>query len=75
MQLLYAGEGEARRPGNGEGNTPAESQLSDNKPGTQIVKGHEFISISYHMPTTCEICSKQLWTMFRPSPALECRCE
>ncbi|XP_031788624.1 rho-associated protein kinase 1 isoform X4 [Nasonia vitripennis] len=74
FQLLYAGEGEARRPGD-EGNAlpGAElSQLSD-KPGTQPVKGHEFISISYHMPTTCEICSKQLWHMFRPPPALECR--
>ena len=47
-------------------------QLTD-KPGTQSLKGHEFVSISYHMPTTCEVCSKQLWHMFRPSPALECR--
>ncbi|KAF7992936.1 hypothetical protein HCN44_005717 [Aphidius gifuensis] len=72
--LLYAGEGEARRPGD-EGNTlptPELPQLTD-KPGTQPVKGHEFISISYHMPTTCEVCSKQLWHMFRPPPALECR--
>lgn len=74
MQLLYAGEGEARRPGD-EGNTlPGVDlpQLTD-KPGTQSLKGHEFVSISYHMPTTCEVCSKQLWHMFRPSPALECR--
>ncbi|KAJ8687284.1 hypothetical protein QAD02_023078 [Eretmocerus hayati] len=71
FQLLYAGEGEARRPGN-ESQVNEISQASD-KPGTQHLKGHEFISISYHMPTTCEICSKQLWTMFRPSPALECR--
>ena len=47
-------------------------QLTD-KPGTQSLKGHEFVSISYHMPTTCEVCSKQLWHMFRPPPALECR--
>ncbi|XP_072750269.1 rho-associated, coiled-coil containing protein kinase 2 isoform X1 [Anoplolepis gracilipes] len=74
FQLLYAGEGEARRPGD-EGNTlPGVDlpQLTD-KPGTQSLKGHEFVSISYHMPTTCEVCSKQLWHMFRPSPALECR--
>ena len=25
------------------------------------------------MPTTCEVCSKPLWHMFRPPPALECR--
>ncbi|XP_043288732.1 rho-associated protein kinase 2 isoform X2 [Venturia canescens] len=74
FQLLYAGEGEARRPGD-EGNPlPGVElpQLTD-KPGTQPLKGHEFISISYHMPTTCEVCSKQLWHMFRPPPALECR--
>ncbi|XP_058794341.1 rho-associated protein kinase 1 isoform X2 [Phymastichus coffea] len=74
FQLLYAGEGEARRPGD-EGNALPGSELSQlgDKPGTQPVKGHEFISISFHMPTTCEICSKQLWHMFRPPPALECR--
>ncbi|XP_057329062.1 rho-associated protein kinase 1 isoform X1 [Microplitis mediator] len=75
FQLLYAGEGEARRPGD-EGNAlpvPELTQLVD-KPGMQpVIKGHEFISISYHMPTTCEVCSKQLWHMFRPPPALECR--
>ncbi|KAK0158161.1 hypothetical protein PV328_009199 [Microctonus aethiopoides] len=74
FQLLYAGEGEVRRPGD-EGNAlpvPELPQLAD-KPNTQPVKGHEFISISFHMPTTCEVCSKQLWHMFRPPPALECR--
>ncbi|XP_015109707.1 rho-associated protein kinase 1 isoform X1 [Diachasma alloeum] len=74
FQLLYAGEGEARRPGDESNPLPGAElpQLTD-KPGTQSVKGHEFISISYHMPTTCEVCSKQLWHMFRPPPALECR--
>lgn len=74
MQLLYAGEGEARRPGD-EGNALSGIELPQltDKPGTQQLKGHEFVSISYHMPTTCEVCSKQLWHMFRPSPALECR--
>lgn len=75
FQLLYAGEGEARRPGD-EGNNPvASSDLAplSEKSNAQHVKGHEFISISFHMPTSCEICSKQLWHMFRPPPALECR--
>ncbi|XP_047365122.1 rho-associated protein kinase 2 isoform X2 [Vespa velutina] len=74
FQLLYAGEGEARRPGD-EGNALSGIELPQltDKPGTQQLKGHEFVSISYHMPTTCEVCSKQLWHMFRPSPALECR--
>ena len=45
----------------------------EDKPGTAIVKGHEFVQISYHMPTTCEVCPKPLWHMFRPPPAVECR--
>ncbi|XP_033232009.1 rho-associated protein kinase 2 [Belonocnema kinseyi] len=77
FQLLYAGEGEARRPGDEGNSLPGVElpQLTD-KLSTQPLKGlkgHEFISISYHMPTTCEVCSKQLWHMFRPPPALECR--
>ena len=31
------------------------------------------IPITYHMPTTCEVCPKPLWHMFKPPPALECR--
>lgn len=38
-----------------------------------IVKGHEFVQISYHMPTTCEMCPKPLWHMFRPPAAYECK--
>ncbi|XP_014236611.1 rho-associated protein kinase 2 isoform X2 [Trichogramma pretiosum] len=72
FQLLYAGEGEARRPDEAAA-LPVPDMTQSDKPGTQPVKGHEFISISFHMPTTCEICSKQLWHMFRPPPALECR--
>ncbi|RZC39579.1 Pkinase, SMC N and/or Rho Binding domain containing protein [Asbolus verrucosus] len=45
----------------------------EDKPGTTIHKGHEFLNISYHMPTTCEVCPKPMWNMFRPPPALECR--
>lgn len=72
--MLYAGEGEARRPGDEGNSLPGVElpQLTD-KSIPQPLKGHEFISISYHMPTTCEVCSKQLWHMFRPPPALECR--
>ncbi|BES88550.1 Rho Binding [Nesidiocoris tenuis] len=70
FQLLYAGEGEARRPE--EGNA-FQDPRPDEKPGTVPLKGHEFVSISFHMPTTCEVCPKQIWHMFRPPPALECR--
>lgn len=97
FQLLYAVEGEARRPEDA-------SQLDvsalkggalDERPGTKIVKGacgvgvpgsvcsgvhvsfafagHEFLQISYHMPTACEMCQKPLWHMFKPPPAYECK--
>lgn len=36
-------------------------------------KGHDLVPISFHMPTTCELCPKPLWHMFKPPPALECR--
>lgn len=69
VQLLYAGEGEARRPG--DDTLPALDASS--QPGTANVKGHELVQISYHMPTTCEVCPRPLGHMFRPPPALECR--
>jgi len=43
------------------------------KPGTLLHKGHELVAISFHMPTTCEVCPKPLRHMFRAPPALECR--
>ncbi|XP_021949296.1 rho-associated protein kinase 2 isoform X1 [Folsomia candida] len=64
FQLLYAGEGEAK---------PEESPEDKEKPGTLLHKGHELVAISFHMPTTCEVCPRPLWHMFRPPPALECR--
>ncbi|PNF18939.1 Rho-associated protein kinase 2 [Cryptotermes secundus] len=73
FQLLYAGEGEARRPDDGGLSQLELSVLRDDKPGTISLKGHEFVQISYHMPTNCEVCTKPLWHMFRPPPALECR--
>jgi Rho-associated protein kinase 2 len=73
FQLLYAGEGEARRPDDGSLSQLELSTLRDDKPVTIGLKGHEFVQISYHMPTNCEVCPKPLWHMFRPPPALECR--
>lgn len=73
FQLLYAGEGETRRSDEGSMTQLELPPLRDDKPGTIQLKGHEFIQISYHMPTTCEVCPKPLWHMFRPPPALECR--
>ncbi len=72
FQLLYAGEGEARRP---DEQSLDISQLrnQDDRSGTQIYKGHELVQISYHMPTTCEVCPRPLWHMFRPPSAYECK--
>ncbi len=39
------------------------------------MQGHEFVHISFHMPASCEACTKPLWAPFRPPPALECRRE
>lgn len=72
FQLLYAGEGEARKTEE-QVNAVDSSTLRGDGAGALVHKGHEFLSISYHMPTTCEICPKPMWHMFRPPPALECR--
>ncbi|XP_070506740.1 rho-associated protein kinase 2 isoform X4 [Chironomus tepperi] len=72
FQLLYAGEGEARRPD--EQNLDMSLKSTDDlRLRNTIVKGHEFVQISYHMPTTCEMCPKPLWHMFRPPAAYECK--
>ena len=63
--------GESRKPD--ESTPPPDLVGREEKPGTVSHKGHELVAISFHMPTTCEVCSKPLWHMFRPPPALECR--
>ncbi|KRY36697.1 putative protein kinase domain protein [Trichinella spiralis] len=42
-------------------------------PDVMSHKGHDFIAISFHSPTSCDICSKQLWNVLKPPPALECK--
>lgn len=76
FQLLYLGEGEARKNADDPNVLLDNSSIrsfEDKQPGFVSHKGHEFLNISYHMPTTCEVCPKQMWHMFRPPPALECR--
>lgn len=36
-------------------------------------KGHELVPTLYHFPSSCEACTKPLWNVFKPPPALECR--
>ncbi|XP_050309510.1 rho-associated protein kinase 1 [Anthonomus grandis grandis] len=76
FQLLYLGEGEARKPSEEPNNmldTSSVRSFDEKPPGIVTHKNHEFLVISYHIPTSCEVCPKQLWHMFRPPPALECR--
>ncbi|XP_068208171.1 rho-associated protein kinase 2 isoform X1 [Palaemon carinicauda] len=74
FQLLYAGEGESRKPGDNPGGPLALHEgAGPDKVGTLVHKGHEFLAITFHMPTNCEVCQRHLWHMFKPPPALECR--
>ncbi|XP_045510737.1 rho-associated protein kinase 2 [Colias croceus] len=70
FQLLYAGEGEARRPGDAQ-EQPADG--AEHAANTVQHKGHDLVSITYHIPTACEVCTRPLWHMFRPPQAYECR--
>ncbi|XP_045134142.1 rho-associated protein kinase 2-like [Portunus trituberculatus] len=73
FQLLYAGEGESRKPGDNPGPLPLHESAGPDKAGTLVHKGHEFLAITFHMPTNCEVCQRHLWHMFKPPPALECK--
>ena len=84
FQILYAGEGESRKPEPNIGDDSIASIVSSSgnvvmskadKSGGIVMKGHDFVQISYHMPASCDSCAKPLWAPFRPPPALECtRC-
>ncbi|KAH9398937.1 Rho-associated protein kinase 2, partial [Tyrophagus putrescentiae] len=70
FQLLYAGEGESRKISD----VTFQGDVSMSKdPSTIEHKGHEFISITFHMPTSCELCTKPMWHMFKPPPAFGCK--
>ncbi|XP_019638875.1 PREDICTED: rho-associated protein kinase 1-like isoform X4 [Branchiostoma belcheri] len=69
FQILYAGEGENKKMDE----TQQDILPLQGGPGVTIHKGHEFVLVHFHKPTTCEVCPKPLWHMFRPPPALECR--
>jgi len=73
FQVLYAGEGESRKPDD-HATPPVLGDTGDSgKIVAVVLKGHEFVAISFHMPTSCELCTKPLWAPFRPPPAVECR--
>ncbi|KAK0132558.1 Rho-associated protein kinase 2 [Merluccius polli] len=67
FQILYANEGESKKE-------PELEPLPIGEKSSYIChKGHEFIPTLYHFPTNCEACTKPLWNVFKPPPALECR--
>ncbi|CAN9507867.1 unnamed protein product [Ophioblennius macclurei] len=67
FQILYANEGESKR----EQEAAAEEAVPRSPHLNH--KGHEFIVTLYHFPSGCEFCTRPLWHMFKPPPALECR--
>uniref|UniRef100_A0AAR2K2N2 non-specific serine/threonine protein kinase n=1 Tax=Pygocentrus nattereri TaxID=42514 RepID=A0AAR2K2N2_PYGNA len=67
FQILYANEGESKKE------QELEPLPIGEKSSYICHKGHEFIPTLYHFPTNCEACTKPLWNMFKPPPALECR--
>ena len=74
FQILYAGEGESRKPDD-NATPPVLADTDQGKVVAVVLKGHEFVAISFHMPASCELCTKPLWAPFRPPPAVECRRE
>ncbi|XP_066554385.1 rho-associated protein kinase 2 isoform X3 [Amia ocellicauda] len=69
FQILYANEGESKK----DQEFPVEPLPIGEKSSYICHKGHEFIPTLYHFPTGCEACTKPLWNVFKPPPALECR--
>ncbi|XP_034018247.1 rho-associated protein kinase 2-like isoform X2 [Thalassophryne amazonica] len=69
FQILYANEGEIKR----DQEFAVEPALLSERPSYISHKGHEFIPTLYHFPSSCEACTRPLWHVFKPPPALECR--
>ncbi|KAF7694267.1 hypothetical protein HF521_008020 [Silurus meridionalis] len=68
FQILYANEGESK-------NQEAAMELSVGERSAYIsYKGHELVPTLYHFPSNCDACARPLWNVFKPPPALECRC-
>ncbi|KAK2142010.1 hypothetical protein LSH36_1006g00024 [Paralvinella palmiformis] len=69
FQILYASEGENKKTSNRND----ESTSLVDKLGAVEYKGHDFLSIHFRTPTSCEACNKPVWHMIHPPTALECR--
>uniref|UniRef100_A0A3Q0RXS9 Rho-associated protein kinase 2 n=1 Tax=Amphilophus citrinellus TaxID=61819 RepID=A0A3Q0RXS9_AMPCI len=69
FQILYDNKGESKR----EQDAAVESTPYGDRTSYISLKGHEFILTLYHFPSSCEVCTRPLWNVFKPPPALECR--
>ncbi|XP_056150984.1 rho-associated protein kinase 2-like [Lampris incognitus] len=69
FQVLYANEGESKR----DHEFVVDPLPFGERPSYIGHKGHEFIPTLYHFPSSCEACTRPLWNVFKPPPALECR--
>lgn len=68
FQILYANEGEIKR------DEEAEVESAPCERSSYIShKGHEFIVTVFHLPSSCEVCTRPLWNVFKPPTAIECR--
>ncbi|KAK3585004.1 hypothetical protein CHS0354_024918 [Potamilus streckersoni] len=68
FQILYATEGENRKP---DDHSP--DLIVQEKSGVIQYKGHDFLTIHFRTPTTCDSCNKPVWHFLHPPPAMECR--
>ncbi|XP_049335721.1 rho-associated protein kinase 2 isoform X2 [Astyanax mexicanus] len=68
FQILYDNEGESKKDQEG-----TMELLSVDRSACIPHKGHEFVPTLYHFPSSCEVCPRPLWNVFKPPPALECR--
>nr|KAI8754220.1 rho-associated protein kinase 2-like [Biomphalaria glabrata] len=69
FQILYASEGEKCKLDDA---TLEPSPFSD-RVGVISYKGHDFITLTYRTPTSCDSCHKPVSNLLHPPPALECK--
>uniref|UniRef100_A0A915IQJ6 non-specific serine/threonine protein kinase n=1 Tax=Romanomermis culicivorax TaxID=13658 RepID=A0A915IQJ6_ROMCU len=68
FQLIYSvDQGELTKKGGDS------DSLKEERSDTLLHKGHDFVPISFHSPTNCEICPKPMWNLVKPPPAYECQ--
>lgn len=69
LLIQYNSEGKSRR----ERDASVEARPHGDRTSYFSHRGHEFILTLYHFPSNCEVCTRPLWDVFKPPPALECR--